>query len=50
MFGIKQKSYGNRYQQTKVRVKMGKRRLLLAVIILLTCAEIALGVLWLLGY
>jgi len=50
MFGIKQKSYGKRYISSKVRVKFNKRKLLLAVIILLLIAEIILGVLWALGY
>ncbi len=50
MLGVKQKSYGKRYQQTSVRVKFDKRKFLLIVIILLSICEVGLGVLWLLGF
>lgn len=50
MFGIKQKSYGDRYINTKVQAKINKKRLLLSIIILLGICEIVLGVLWALGY
>ena len=50
MFGVKQKSYGEKYIFTKVKYKTDKRKLLLYVIALLTVAEAVLGILWLLGF
>lgn len=50
MFGIKQKSYGQRYQSAKVKVKLSKRKVLLMVILFLILAEVVLGVLWALGF
>lgn len=46
----KQKSYGERYLNLKVKAKISKKKLLLVVIIFLFCCEIVLGTLWALGY
>lgn len=46
----KQKSYGVKYNSTNVKFKLNKKKLLLAIIIFLSICEIALGVLWALGY
>ncbi len=50
MFGVKQKSYGKRYLSSKVRVKLNKKRLLFIIIVLLVFCEVALGILWALGF
>lgn len=42
----KQKSYGQAYNNVKVKVKLNKRKLLGIIIVFLTIAEVILGVLW----
>lgn len=41
----KQKSYGNKYNTVKIKVKFNKRKLLKLLIIFLIICEIVLGVL-----
>ncbi len=46
----RQKSYGERYSQIKVKVKLSKRGLMYTIFGFLCISEIILGVLWALGY
>jgi hypothetical protein len=50
MLENRQKSYGNRYKQSKFKVRLNKLKLFYAIIGILVISEIVLGVLWALGY
>ena len=46
----KYKSYGERYNFVKVKIKLNRLLLLKVLFIVLVIAEIVLGILWCLGY
>ncbi len=50
MGSFRQKSYGQRYSQSKVKVYINKRKLCYVIFALLCLSEACLGVLWALGY
>ena len=45
----RQKSYGIKYKQNTIKIKINRRKLLKIIIIMLFFCEIILGVLWALG-
>ncbi len=50
MEGFRQKSFGQRYGQTKFKVRLNKRKLCYIIFAFLCLSEVCLGVLWALGY